>query len=580
MSNLALTAVENVVELYRTLGKRAVEMSAESTLSPSVQTFVAIDSFEFLKFERDAQLAAGINCDEQNKEKTEEWRRHVQERIDFSNALIDSVEDDEEREYLRRVLLDAILNLSENSQNFLFEETADALVEKLGDSEGDVGAFRYALFWAKRLARLPLKEIERVHGKIVALCDSIDDQYEFERVMGTTSLGVSIGIERLDDEERTSESAINLHKIAVKEFAEISSEKEILLFYNDTLIKLMNEIPDSILETYLQDAYTGLKAILRGVAESLTSGKRSALGRPNCEDDDDYAEEALEDLEIVVPQQEIATPEALKDGVFLRAFVKRWNAWGTIAKILERAREALDTIEADPNDHAFDRMRLIYHNEREFYEKERDAWLELARWAPSEPDLEYIEKARRLVRLARVEFLYGSCENAKNAVRDALKFIAKLTDINTAVDLYKELIDLHLRIKKTGPAKKMTDLLIAKIGSFSSKTMTDFVQDEVFTYFLRLFEPERVKDLINKFESPRKIRRWTANATIYYAVKEFKRSGDLAAFGEILKKVALGVSAAGKDADPIEEGEELKQLATFVAAQFEDLAKFTNNPLA
>ncbi|MBQ3823068.1 MAG: hypothetical protein II807_08480, partial [Thermoguttaceae bacterium] len=109
---MSQTDLESVLEIYRRLGARLVELSARSEARAPSDADVAVGALEFLRLERAALLESGAEFDDPDMELTDQWRRRTQERVDAARETIEGVQEPDVRSYLLYILVEAILDLS------------------------------------------------------------------------------------------------------------------------------------------------------------------------------------------------------------------------------------------------------------------------------------------------------------------------------------------------------------------------------------------------------------------------------------------------------------------------------------
>ena len=573
---MSQTDLESVLEIYRRLGARLVELSERSEARAPSDADVAVGALEFLRLERAALLESGAEFDDPDMELTDQWRRRTQERVDAARQAIEAVQEPDERSYLLYILVEAILDLSSARRAFLFEESVDALFSQIDGPDRESAAYLYATFLTRRLTRLPFEEIEKTRAKIAELCDELEDQAEYEDVMGRMALGTKIGLDRLEPDDASQDAVDDLHSRTVVDFSALETESGTLRFYCRTLVELLDEIPDAVLAPALRENYAGLKALLTGMEESVATGRRSKLGRPGPDFDGEnepLEEDELDELRALLTDVTVDLPSAVEDGEFLRAFVERTRAFGVVETVLGRIREALETCGADPDDPAFARRRLMYEKERAFYEAERDAWFAPAAQEAGRSPSDYQGTASKLAAIARLRFAFGNEEEGKNAVREALALAPKLTDRAAAARIYKELAEINAAFGKFKAARKLADAFLAEVEKFDDSVMVDFAIGDAFPLLIRLFDREKLDGALELVTSPRVRQIWSLAIEFESAARQYLNGGDGAAFREAAAKVADDAIDATRDDDPVVAAAALKDFANYIQRRFNELTR-------
>ena len=114
---MSQTDLESVLEIYRRLGARLVELSERSEARAPSDADVAVGALEFLRLERAALLESGAEFDDPDMELTDQWRRRTQERVDAARQAIEAVQESDERSYLLYILVEAIRMLTPDERN-------------------------------------------------------------------------------------------------------------------------------------------------------------------------------------------------------------------------------------------------------------------------------------------------------------------------------------------------------------------------------------------------------------------------------------------------------------------------------
>lgn len=568
MSNANLP-IDSLLKMNASFIARVEELAAQGDVASSARADAAISSLDLLRLERELRLKA--NADFDVSETAADWRERVGQSIASASNAIEAVEAEIEQDYLRRIMIAAILELAPRQGAFAWEQEVDAALDKIADDDERQSAlYPYALYLASRLIYLDDPELTEYCRKIDRLADELQDAYEYEHVVGALTAGAANSFLRQGRFVPVADALEDVEGLDAPEL-KLETEEGLLRFYNELALEDLDDLDAQDYENRLDDAYRGLKASIARIEKTIETGVRIVTDEGE-EEEEELDESEVDEVRLLLNDLAIANPSALKDGEYARAFVQRHQAFNTIEKTLAILAEASRTVEsADASVSA--RAKAFYRGSADFYASEREKWFALALELTqnAEPTLErdaLAIQADRAAALGRMEFLYGDEERGKTAVRLALGAIPKLDEPSDRIAAYKSLTETHLTIKKIKPAKKLLDAMDAEIGKIDELLMFEHKKIEALPLYLRLCGEDRVDEILESLETDPVRLRQTLRVQAAYAVKAYQASGDLDALNAELDEIVEKALENESRSDPVVAAAAFRELAVFTAERF------------
>lgn len=552
MSNNDLPLVDASVEFYESIRRRLIKLSSGADSSESALADAAINALAPLRCERDLRAAYGVFADD--------WNARVAETYELAAGLAAKVEAEDERDYLRRLLIEATSDLIPATSE-LWDKALALLAEISDADERQLATYALAVGMAKRLPELAHSDAEP-RRQTLELVDALEDNDEFERALGYALAGTRASIERLAGDELES-ARQTWRDEDLDRFCVDATIEGVVRYFNEIAPEFAVRLEVSRVEPALLEAWNGLKETLGSIEKGVETGvlaERTEEGIEESELDDDEVEE----LEFLLSALEITNPLAANFGEETRAFVERRQAFGTIEKQLERVNDALETLESDSGDAAFELARALYCRDRAYYESERGAWLELGEKFARADGLSYSQKAERLTRLAYMQFKYGEKELGRAAVRDVLEIVPKLEGTGHTTSCLKGLVQIHLELDQMKPAARLAALLDEKISALTETLMSDHHRSEAFALYIQVFDAERLEEALSSFASHTFQTSWRAKRLVAKAFVNFNERGDEQALRQELEEAADYLEETQED-DPFLAAAALRDLAEYTA---------------
>ncbi len=533
MKNLPL---ESLLGFYAPFVARILKQVETSDVSPSARADALISALALLRMEREARLANDKDFDASAA--AEEWRGRVEAIVAATKKIVDSVEVEMEQDYLRRILLTALLELSPREGAFVWESAIDALLDTIADDDERQNAiYPYTLYLASRLAFASKAELPVACAKIDRLADELQDAYEYEHAIGKMTAGAADAKTRLGVAVALTESLDDMEELDAAEL-KLETEDGLLRFFNESALADLDLLSESDANARLDEAYEGLKATIARVEKTIETGVRYVTYDGEVEEEE-LDEDETDEVRDLLVYLDVNNPRVATEGDYWREFVKRYDAFGT----LERAVAAT----TDP--------------------VERAKWLELGAELATQ-DSAPVATVDRLVRIAKLEFLYGDATKAKNSVRAALGVAPKLTGsfgVGDRVDAMAKLARLHVDVKMTKPATKLLEALDAEIGKIDELLMFEHKKVDNFDLYLELFDDDRVDEVLEGFESVPARLRQTLVVEAYRAVKAYDGTEDVAALDAQLAQIVEKALENEANSDPVVAAAAFRDLAGFVS---------------
>ncbi|MBR4976315.1 MAG: hypothetical protein IKY61_04615 [Thermoguttaceae bacterium] len=418
----------------------------------------------------------------------DDWRRRVETTLASLQREISTVGSRAERAYLRRLALDAALKLNAYDSTFFIEPFVDAQLAEIDESEERQNALVvYATRLANRISRFPTRNGER--AKAFALLEEIEDLRLFERAAADVVAAVLFNATQCDEstnvaafETARQSATLNLAPFGsdvAETWAQFESFGGFLELCERASVERLASLPPVPPTTqeiaFLQALNDETRRRLEAVLASLDSGL-AADGSPLT--DSERAE-----LQSVVDEAVIASPFALKNGVFFRAFLERSRNLKAFVSIFERLTEAENALNGD--------VVTVYKNE--IYRglsidcaEEKKRWLESARRVATRSstfEANLGVKLDRLTTLAELEFSFGDKTNGKNAVRETLATLPCLESPFERAQIYRRLVVAHIGASYLKAAQKLAHLWKKELDAIEPEDLRNAALADAFNLY-------------------------------------------------------------------------------------------------
>ena len=469
----------------------------------------AVKSLEILRLERplyppsnDATLA--------------DWRSRVATSLNAVCETIATVESRTERAYLRRLALDAALSLNASDETFFVESTADALLAEIDDAEERQNALVvYSKRLAARIARFRLSAAPE-RAKAFALTDEIEDLRFFEEAAATVVAAVLFDATQSNDAPFVADATnATLDLTPFGEdvadaweqfespggFLELCERAALELFAFYSAERSAAPRPQEIA---LRQAFN---AETRRRLEKIAAALAADVDLDGAPLDAD----ARDELQSVVDKAVVASPFALKNGEFYRAFLERSRNLDAYFPIFERLIEAEKALDATPDAQddnarpnvATDYLRSFYNVDSAFFADEKTRWLESARRVAAFPSNLSV-KLDRLTASAELEFRFGDKDVGKNAVRELLGALPRLDSSFERAQIYRRLVAAHLAAFYPKAAQKLASLWKAEIDAIEPEDFRDSALAAAFDLYAQVVKLDEtaVSDFLETIAAP------------------------------------------------------------------------------
>lgn len=528
--------LETIFNFYAPLFAQAAKKAQEPNIAPSARADALIIALDFLKYERRLRLQADAQFDATDAGNA--FRARVCELVDAITQAIAEDEVEIEQDYLRRILLTALVELSPRQGEFALESTIDEQLDLIADDDERQSAiYPYALFLSSRLPFLALDSLPSACAKIDRLADELQDAYEYEHVVGKLTAGVADAKARHGQDVSLTDALRDIETLDADELT-LETEDGLLRFFNEAALDNLDLLPQERVEKRLNDAFEGLKSAIARIEKTLETGVRLITDAGEIEEEE-LDEEELDEIRDLLAEFACANPLIAKEGDYLRAFIEKYRAFGSV----------------------FSALDLLGKTEPE----ETRRWLEFAEKNLQKPCAPY-EQVEKTIRYARALFLYGDDEEqAKNAVRNALGAIPKLADETQKIDAYRDLVELHLEIGKRKPAKKLLDALNAEIGKIDELLMFEHKKIELLELYLTLRDDDAIDELLEGFEYDQTRLRQALSARVWRAFRDYRENDDAQALQAELNAIVEQALENECKADAVVAANAWRELVAFCA---------------
>lgn len=415
----------------------------------------------------------------------DDWRRRVETTLESLEREISTVESRSERSYLRRLTLDAALTLNANDATFFVAPFADALFAEIDDAEERQNALvAYATRLADRLSRFPTRDkVERT--KAFALLEEIEDLRLFERAAADVVAAVLFNAT-----QRDAAPALPLSDAApldLTPFGDDVAETWEQFESPGGFLELCERASAERFALSCDTAPTAREIALRQAFSAETRRRLetilTALDSGLADDGSPLDDETRAELQSVVDEAVIASPFALKNGEFFRAFLERSRNLAAFVPLLERLAEAENAL-AGSSSNVY--RNAIYRQLSLDCAEEKTRWLESVRQVASrflafEADPRV--KLDRLTTLAEIEFRFGDKNNGKNAVREALGALPRLESSFERAGVYRRLVAAHIQASYPKAAQKLASLWKAELDAIVPEDLRDAALLDAFDLY-------------------------------------------------------------------------------------------------
>ena len=421
---------QSLPKVFQSLDARMTELVNANALSEEARADVAVKSLNL------AALTGGAD------------EPRLRQKLGDANALVDAVSDPQERDYLRRILL-------ESASAALPDPASEPFLDELLDSiEGD-DERQNALY--ARLTAL-VRTLPSANDYVVARnslherAEELDDLRQYEDVVARIFAADRIvGFVSDDPPLETATGRIAQNDVA--------------------LLAFIDAVPDQTAVPILTKAAEDAFAILEELEKTLDS-RIQGEGENAVALDDDEVEELREEASSVV----LRSPAILEFGERLRGFVERRDAFDAIVEDIALL------LNAEPGS-------ARYPHDATFYESELNAALDLAATLAR-------NRAARLVALAATILPARPDDavrtRAMNFVREALAVMAKGNREAEYVREYAALVRAHVDAGAMAPASKLAKILAEKLDAIELTPTRVFHKKMAFPILLKAFDRARI----------------------------------------------------------------------------------------
>ncbi|MGN0910265.1 MAG: hypothetical protein ACI4NV_02455 [Thermoguttaceae bacterium] len=420
-----------------------------------------------------------------------------EERVKEARAFVDQVVDRNERDYLRRILVNAALRFEPSPA--LDEIIEEIIPEIFSDEERQNALYARLVSLGKR----PGVDCEKLRDRI----DELDDLRQYENATAYLHAANEIaGVEYYDDLD-TLPAFVARHDSALLEL-------------------LSGRDPQDTIELLKKQAEKTYATFLRVAVFFAQTAEKKARTIPLNDDLDEVEvdEEIVDALRTDFKSVGLVSPLILEYSEKLRGLFELYDGFEGTLSLLKLLAEAKPGT-------------LFYPKDAASYDQERVETETLAQELAK-------GDARRLARLAQVALANETTRYAgKNATREALKLLGGERG-SDSVDAYATLVRAHLDAGMKKPASKLATLLAKAILSFESEATIECYARR----YLDLFDAQAV-ELFNEVALPE-----TLTSVLNFAADARRAQED--ALPELFER-ALKI---GEDAEPLVAGATLLDL--------------------
>jgi len=455
---------------------------------------------ESLLYPTSPELAAPLLAD---------WRRRAESAIETARQAIATVESRTERAYLRRLALDAALLLNASDRTFFVEQTADALLAEIDNAEERQNALvDYSRRLAARIERFGLSDSSE-REKALAQVEEIEDLRVFEEAAATVVAAVLFDAARRDDAPSIADASDALDATldltpfgddVANAWEQFESESGFL----ELCERAAADAFASSAARFASSPATAQEIALRQAFNAETRRRLTSILNALDGDGDDSPldEDERDELQSVVDEAVVASPFALENGEFFRAFLERSRNLDAFFPVFQRLDEAEKSV-AGASDAANAYLRSFYRFDAETLAAEKARWLESARRVASlEGDLTV--KVDRLTTSADIEFQFGDKTAGKNVVRRLLNLLPRLESPFERAHIYRRLVETHLTASYPKTAQKLAVLWKAEIDAIEPEDFRDAALGDAFDLYAQAvkLDKERISDFLNSITAP------------------------------------------------------------------------------
>lgn len=407
----------------------------------------------------------------------DDWRRRVKTALEAVEREISTVESRAERAYLRRLVIDAALSLNACDATFFTEPFSDALLAAIDDSEERQNALvAYATRLAARIHRFPQSDASE-RAKAFALLDEIEDLRVFERAAGTVAAAVLLDATRRPNSPSLSPNDANATDVTLDltpfgdDVASVWEQFESPGGFLELCERASAEFFDALSPLSPTPQEIALRQALNAETRRQLAALATALDADVALDGSPLDEDARAELQNVVGEAVIESPIAIENGEFFRAFLERSRNLAAFFPIFKRLDEA-ENAANNANGCAVSVYRLSVSECAE----EKTRWLEAARRVAARSaafDADVRARLDCLTTYAELEFQFGDKTNGKNAVREALGLLPRLSSPFERASIYRRLVAAHISASYLKAAQKLAALWKAELDAIEPEDLRD-----------------------------------------------------------------------------------------------------------
>ncbi len=575
MSEISLALLPSATLFCGVLFARVNELSSDAELPNESRANLAIKSLEFLRLERKL-MRAGLDEESNSSDPT---RESVVQRFEQACDYVDATNDEKERFYLRRLLVEEGTKISSLRNEFYLESLLDATLDQIEDGdERQKAVYAYASFYARRLA-FHRDENEMGRVRLDGLIDEVDDLNDYEDLIAEATASAFFGLAPDFSDPLSVAKSI--------EGVEALGQKVENFETFEASFKLEDEIPTQIAEELnfppaadlLRRLSFKVVKTLYELSGSIENAKPRSVKDDTEEYDKLYADD-VQELRNVARNLVLTSPFVLEHGDRLRPFFVLYRSLNAFEPVMQRLREALETLDADKNDPSYRLKRECYQRDRSYYEIELENYVRaipLLNIAKTSDDL--VEKVRCIALQARLTFVYDG-ENAdtvglaKKAVLESLDIIPKIENVCDRIACWRMLAEAHFDGAMRRPLKKLASFIEKEIDSIDSELTRDNERSKAFPVLARIYDAEKITAFASSFVSESARVEHVAKANICQAFQEFEKEQDSNKFSLALASCAYALVKETQELDPLIATEIFLQVARFL----DDRLEFQLNP--
>lgn len=390
----------------------------------------------------------------------------------FADArkVVETVEDPQERDYLRRILLasgqDALNAAGIVKPSAAATAAFDDLLAAIDDEDERQNAL-YVRFKAIAASLNLVDDYPAVRANLMERVEELDDLRQYEEIVGRVyAADQLLGASKDEDDDP------------------LVTPTGLALQYDGGLMAFLAGAATLPAAT-LAAASANAAEVLVNLEKTLDTGVLAFS-----DDEEELDEDEIDDLRGEAREIAFSAPTILAHADVVLGFARRNDAFDAAANLVPLYDAALGA----PGSELYPLSASEYESG---LASALDAASELARG-----------NAKRLVRLADLAFKGKNAtatlkESGKASVREALGVMAKPTRGGEFVEEFASLVQTHLDVGMTGPARKLAEKLLASLEGFDFIAEHEFHTARFFNMFLTLFadDPDRIDSIVYRQEA-------------------------------------------------------------------------------